>query len=288
MSTDCGATWTAQTTGENSDKLFTGDPWAMLIDPGNPDVIYMNNGYGDDPTLYKSTNAGVDWTALWPHPEWKQTSHVQAIAMDPADPEHLAVTFHTTCESPYNGMCLSRSNDGGDTWELFDGPSAITGWSEGASLAILGPTTYLLTFGFGGGAWYSDNEGDTWTEVVPGNFDGSYTGGTANVDGVLYLGGANSLYKSTSDPLGSAFEKIEGSAKVTVMISDGTNLYGGYAWNYDGNPMYSAPLSNLATWTQNTTAPSMGRGPYQMAYDPVHHVIYSASIGAGLWRMVTE
>jgi hypothetical protein len=32
----------------------------------------------------------------------------------------------------------------------------------------------------------------------------------------------------------------------------------------------------------------MGRGPYQMAYDPVHHIIYSASIGAGLWRMVTE
>ncbi|HEV8247089.1 MAG TPA: hypothetical protein VGP93_15030, partial [Polyangiaceae bacterium] len=79
--TDCGATWTAKTTGENSDKLLTGDPWAMLIDPGNPDVIYMNNGYGSDPTLYKSTNAGVDWTALWPHPVWKQTSHVQAIAM---------------------------------------------------------------------------------------------------------------------------------------------------------------------------------------------------------------
>jgi photosystem II stability/assembly factor-like uncharacterized protein len=31
--------------------------------------MYMNNGYGNEPTIYKSTNGGVDWTALNPDPE---------------------------------------------------------------------------------------------------------------------------------------------------------------------------------------------------------------------------
>ena len=37
-------------TGTNADKLMTGDPWAMLIDPLNPRTMYVNNGYGQDAT----------------------------------------------------------------------------------------------------------------------------------------------------------------------------------------------------------------------------------------------
>jgi hypothetical protein len=285
MSTDCGATWTEQTTGTNSDKLLTGDPWAMLIDYGDPETVYMNNGYGADPTLYKSTNAGVDWTQLSPHPTWGVQSHVQAMGMNPYDPEHIAVTFHDTCSTPYHGLCLSYSKDGGDTWHIFDGPEPLNGWQEAATISVLGSSHYLYA---ANGAWYTSDTGSSWTKVADKTFYASYAGSTALIGDALYLGGGGILLKSTSDPLGSVFTEVAGSQNVTTMISDGTKLYGGNAWNYGGNPMYSASLDNLGTWTQNTTSPAMGRGPYQMAYDPVHHLIYSASIGSGLWRMVTE
>jgi hypothetical protein len=257
----------------------------MMIDPGDAETIYMNNGYGNDPTLYKSTNAGVDWTQLATHPDKGVTAHVQAMGMDPNDPNHIAVTFHDNCMSPWNGLCLSYSTDAGDTWHLFNGPSALTGWQEAATISVLGPTSYLYA---ANGAWYTDDAGGSWDKVVDSGFYASYAGSTLFADGKLFLGGAGSVLQSTAEPLGSAFTSIPGSPSMTTMISDGTKIYGGNAWNTGGNPMYSAPLDDFTTFTQNMTAPSMTRGPYQFAYDPVHHLIYAACIGAGLWRMVTE
>jgi hypothetical protein len=285
MSTDCGASWTAQTTGTNSDKLLSGAQWAMMIDPRDPAVIYTANGYGNDPTLYKSTNAGVDFAQLTPYPGKGVQVMVQAIAIDPGNPDHIAVTFHDNCTSPWNGLCLSYSNDAGATWNLFNGPSALSGWQEAASMAVLGPTSYLYT---GNGAWYTDDSGASWDKVGDALFAGSYNGSMLFADGKLFMGGASLVMESTSEPLGSSFTTISGSTSMTTMTSDGTKLYGGNLWNYGGNPMYSAPLDDLSSFSHNTTAPNMGRGPAQMAYDPVHHIIYSASMVAGLWRMVTE
>ncbi len=39
----------------------TGRPWSLVIDPITPDVMYTVQGYGTS-GLWKSTNAGVDWT----------------------------------------------------------------------------------------------------------------------------------------------------------------------------------------------------------------------------------
>jgi photosystem II stability/assembly factor-like uncharacterized protein len=284
-STDCGATWTAKSTGKNSDKLLTGDPWAMAIDPTNPDVIYINNGYGNDPTLYKSTNAGVDWAQLSTNPQKGAQSSVQDVAMDPNDPKHLAVSFHDNCDKPINPMCISATKDGGDTWTLINGPSALTGWQEAATLSVLGPTSYLYA---AAGAWFTSDSGTSWTKVVDQGFYASYAGSTAIINGALYLTGANTVYKSTSNPLGSVFTSIPGSIHASSIVSDGTTVWAGNAWDYGGTPMYSAPLNNLSMWTKNKVSGTMGRGPYQYAYDPTHHILYSASIGAGLWRIVTQ
>ena len=284
-STDCGATWTAKSTGKNSDKLLTGDPWAMVIDPTNPDVIYINNGYGNDPTLYKSTNAGVDWAQLSTNPQKGVQSSVQDVAMDPNDPKHLAVSFHDNCDKPNNPMCISTTKDGGDSWTLINGPSALTGWQEAATLSVLGPTSYLYA---AAGAWFTSDSGTSWTKVVDQGFYASYAGSTTIVNGTLYLTGGNTVYKSTSNPLGSVFTSIPGSIRASSIVSDGTTVWAGNAWDYGGTPMYSAPLSNLSMWTKNTVSGTMGRGPYQYAYDPTHHILYSASIGAGLWRIVTH
>jgi hypothetical protein len=279
-STDCGSTWTVKTTGTNSDKLLTGDPWAVMIDPRDPEVLYMNNGYGADPTLYKSTNGGVDFTQLSTHPTEGVTMHVQAIAMDPNDPDHIAVTYHGNCESPYNALCLSYSTDAGDNWTLFNGPASLAGWQEAATLSIFGPGQYVFVAGT---AWYTDDTGESWTKVAEGGLFGSYAGGMAIApDGTVYMGG-NNVYKSNDN--GATWDVIPGSPKSSVLIHDGDTLFSSHP--YGGEmPVWFADLDDTTSWTnmqQNT-----GRGANQLAYDSVHHILYAANWQPGLWRLVTK
>ncbi|HEV8246910.1 MAG TPA: hypothetical protein VGP93_14125 [Polyangiaceae bacterium] len=285
-STDCGATWSKVSTGMNGDKLDSGDQWAMMIDPTNPQILYSNNGYGNDPTLYKSTNGGVDFTALLPHPDKGVASFVQDIAMDPEDPEHIAVSFHGDCEKAgFNAMCFSRSTDGGASWALFNGPASIGGWQEGAALSILGPTHYMFSSNAGG--WFTDDEGANWDHVIDSGFNGAYGGSTTIADGTVYLAGDFSIYMSSSNPLGASWTKIDGSPHVTVITNDGDHLIASNGGT-DPHPMWMADVGAVNTWTQMTDTPDMGRGANQMAYDPVHHIVYSADWAAGLWRMVSQ
>jgi hypothetical protein len=284
-SMDCGATWKLVSTGKNSDKLKSGDPWAMMIHPDNPQILYTNNGYGNDPTIYKSTNGGVDWTALIPDPARGVQSFVQAIAMNPDDPEHIAITFHDNCKAPLNGLCLSYSTDGGASWHLFNGPSALSGWIEAATLSILGPTNYFFA---AKGGWYTADTGKTWTKVSGDDFTASYAGSTNLApDGTLYVAGANSLYSSRSNPIGSTITKVTNGVHASVVINDGVNLFASYAWDYGGQPYYTAKVSNPNVWT-HMPSPKCGRGPNQMAIDTVHHIVYSANWGAGLWRLISR
>jgi photosystem II stability/assembly factor-like uncharacterized protein len=283
-STDCGATFTAVTTGMNSDKILSGDPWAMMIDPLSPQTLYINNGYGNDPTIYKSTNGGVDFAALSPHPTRGTNSFVQDLAMDPANPQHIAVSFHENCTAPYNPLCLSSSTDGGATWQLINGPAQLGGWAEAATLSVLGPDSYLFA---SAGAWFTKDAGKTWTKVVSDNFNAAYPGSTTLApDGTLYLTGSGAVYKSHSDPLGSVFTAITNSPRASVIIHDGVNLFLSNAWGSPA-PNWTAPLSDSSKWS-HMQSPSMSRGGNQLAYDASHHIVYSANWGAGLWRLVTR
>lgn len=285
-SVDCGATWKLVSTGAGSDKIKSGDPWAIMLDATNPDTtLYINNGYGNDPTIYRSTNGGVDFTALSPHPKWGVRSFVQAIAMEKANPKHIAVSFHQDCEAPNTALCLSSSTDSGETWTPFNGPPELTGWQEAATLTILGPTSYL--FGAAGG-WYTPDSGKTWTKVLKEGFYASYAG-SSNVapDGAVFWAGSDSVYRSTSNPLGAEWASLGNSGRRSVVIDDGVNLFASWAWDTFGKPFYTAKLSDPTVWTQ-MESPTISRGPNQFAHDPTHHIIYSANWGAGLWRLVSR
>jgi hypothetical protein len=328
-SSDCGATWSrvsATTMGSDAAKLLTGDPWAMLIDPVAPATLYVNNGYGDNPTLYKSSNGGVDWTALNPDPTGEVSGgpFVQAIAMDPFDHEHLAVTFHAGCgtASPFR-WCFSTSTDSGATWTVFDGPTTIpnwtvpdSGWIEATSISILGAAAYVVLSP--DGVWYTGDGGGTWTLVVAQIDTTSYAGSTHILpDGTLYIGdSAGSIFYSAPAPtqtppfavyqapalpvpqprlpyqtgLSPAVMPLVGSPQVTQIIDDGVTLYGSNNLGQNA-PFWKAPLATPTAWTQMPDSICTGtvcRGSNELAYDAVHHVVYSANWGAGLWRLVTR
>jgi len=309
-STDCGATWAVVSTGTNADKLRTGALWAVIIDPSNSQTLYVPNGYGNNPTIYKSIDGAVNWSPLNPDPEHTLTltNFVQAIALDPRNPKHLAVTFHDTCKAPHTPLCFSQSTDAGATWHVFDGPTSvpgttITGWEEGASISVLGTSSYLFTAV--AGTWYTADGGAHWTQLVVQAVYGAY-GGTNHIgpDGTLYMAG-NKMYVSpaapASDPpfaiaTGQKPTALANSPSTTVMIDDGVTLFASLTSSTSMHPFWTAPLAAPTTWTQTTDTicghgmvPSGNcRGSNQLAYDSAHHIIYSANWGAGLWRMVTR
>lgn len=323
-STDCGATFTLVSTGTNSDKLASGDPWAMLVAPDHPGTLYINNGYGNDPTIFRSTNGGVDWTELNPDPPHVTGSgapFVQAIAMDPHDSAHLAVTFHTNCGSPYNAWCFSESSDSGATWHMFNGPVSvpgftISGWTEASSISILGASAYLVLSP--AGVHYTGDGGATWTLVLAYIDSTSYAGSTHILpDGTLYIGNSEGpIYQSASAPghdppfaiyqapslpvpmprlpfdsgLSPAVTALQGAPTVTQIIDDGVNLFASNCYP-QGSSFYRSTLANPTVWTQmpdSICANGVCRGSNEMAYDSAHHVAYSANWAAGLWRLVTR
>jgi len=72
-----------------------------------------------------------------------------------------------------------------------------------------------------------------------------------------------------------------------VVGDDGVTLFASYAWNYGGQPIYTAPLANTKTFTQMKT-PTMGRGANAFAYDASHHILYATTHAFGIWRLVTR
>ncbi len=302
-SSDCGATFArinSVAAGTDSANLITGALWAMVLDPKDPNIMYVANGYGMNPTLYKSSNAGVDWKALKPDPAGK-LNFVQAVAVSPYDSKHLAITWHVNCEAPRTPFCLSTSTDGGDTWKLFDGPSSIPdwkidGWMEASAISVLGPTSYLLTTP--AGVWFTGDTGAKWFQVAPEIVYATYSGSSVIAGGDLFIAGAGHILRSpkaAGDPpfdlaTSHTVAPLMGSPTVTALVTDGKSLFVGSSRDGE-HQLWTAPLSDPTKWTQTTDKICKGticRGPNEMALDPVHHVVYAANWATGLWRLVIE
>jgi hypothetical protein len=290
----------------------------MMIDPVDPLTMYTSNGYGQNATIYKSTDGGVHWNALNPDPTHQLSGplFVQSISMEPTNHNHLAVSFHLGCgtSSPYR-WCFSQSTDAGMTWTVFNGPVSIpnwtvpdAGWIEATSITALGKTSYLVLSTDGG--WYTGDNGGTWTLVLAWIDTGhahvapDKTLYIANTSGAMYTSPPAAgqdppfaIYQAPTLPvpmprlpyqsgLSPAVIELMGSPSASYVVDDGVSLY-----SSSGPSFSTAPLSNTTSWTTMPDQICMGsvcRGTNEMDYDPVNHIVYSANLGSGLWRLVTR
>jgi hypothetical protein len=150
-------------------------------------------------------------------------------------------------------------------------------------MSILGSSKYLYAC-TGNGAWFTGDGGQSWSQPITVSILGA--GAHRTPDGSWYIGTSQGIYQSAIGPdVGKTWTTIPNSPITSVLTDDGVTLFASYAWNYGGQPIYTAPLSNPKTFTQMKT-PTMGRGANAFAYDASHHILYATTHSFGIWRVV--
>jgi hypothetical protein len=265
----------------------------VRIDPRDPDHFYASDGvnggtmgfwvstdggrtlYQPDGFLEHANNGPGGWTA-----------DVYDIAADPADFNHVLVSFH----SPFEGSDRSgiiESTDGGSTWRrhfpIADAYGA--GWGiwflSKPSLGIGDSSTWLLGVQ-ASGYWRTHDAGQSWTKVSDNAME--HGGGQIyyTASGTLYATGVPSMLRSTDN--GVTWTNVGPFAGHIGIVGDGERLY---VKSHDRtDPIMTATESTGDDWAPfEPNPPAFFGGAYELAYDPVNRIVYGAFLSAGLMAL---
>ncbi|HEX7708716.1 MAG TPA: hypothetical protein VF701_19805 [Thermoanaerobaculia bacterium] len=211
-------------------------PAGIVIDPGNPDVIYLASACRDDGWcvsggLFRSSDQGSHWSRVdgvpWP----------VELTIDPEEPHTIYVT------DMLRGRI--RSDDGGGSWES-DGsllPSRVVRSDpfDPSRRYGIGDVSLLLTSDDGGDTWKGDVARVLFTDGTVGSFSG-----VLEIDrqtGRLFIGSASSGLFRSGDR-GQSWLPIGGTARepiwqmlfdertATLIIGTPTGVYtsSGFPW----------------------------------------------------------
>lgn len=181
-STDGGTNWT---------QLYTQKTYDLKLKPGNNNIVYLvkNNPNLIICEFYRSSDMGATWTiqsnGWYTSTDAARTDGGARLAVTAADPERVyAYLIGESKENDYGFIGVYRSNDGGTSWTLPNGPAG-------------GPYTAThqnLAYG------YPD-----WT-YHQGFYNCALTASNSNADHIL-IGGLN-LWRSNDG--GATFTSVAG------------------------------------------------------------------------------
>ncbi|HNA89714.1 MAG TPA: hypothetical protein PK989_10425, partial [Anaerolineales bacterium] len=260
--TDGGASWNIQT-----DFLTNMAVVSMVIDPTNPNILYAGTGeyYGSYGAtnkgngVFKTTDGGTTWTQLAntntnSSSDWYTVSR---LSISPADHNIILAG---------NWSGIWRSLDGGTNWTLEQlTPCCVVADvdfnpSDG-SKAVAGT--------FEGGAMYSTNGGDTWTDAtgLPANGRVELAYSRSNPNNVFALVNSNNgeVYKSTNG--GQSYS----------LVNSGSNLLANGQGNYD-NIIWVDPTNdnNIITGGIDLFRSTNGGGSFTQISQWQHQPFYGA------------
>ncbi|HML18031.1 MAG TPA: hypothetical protein VK419_13460, partial [Bryobacteraceae bacterium] len=174
-STDAGKTW------KNVGLKETEQIGKVLVDPRNANVVYvaaLGHQFAPNPErgVYKSTDGGATWKQVLTR---GAKAGAVDLSLDPANPNVIYAAFWEVYRTPYSlesggpGSGLWKSTDGGETWkDLTHNPGMPKGIQGrvGVSVSPANPQrVYALVEAEDGGAFRSDNGGDTWIRTSSRN-----------------------------------------------------------------------------------------------------------------------
>jgi photosystem II stability/assembly factor-like uncharacterized protein len=169
-STDGGQTW---------QELFTGDKdtHRTVLHPAKPDRVFCvcgGGGSSPNPGVFLSEDRGESWEQLTgtDHPIG---DYPDLLVAHPQDPDLLFISaaHHSPGDwrtSHYAGSRISRSADGGRTWDIISGglPDRLQASIEAMILEAYGDSFSLFAATTSGDVWNSDDGGENWSMIVDG------------------------------------------------------------------------------------------------------------------------
>jgi photosystem II stability/assembly factor-like uncharacterized protein len=275
--TDGGLVW------QQSTNIPNGDVRELLIDPGNPAIIYANNS----DTLSKSIDHGANWIG---------TSLVNNVAVIPGFPTHKLAIDPTNPSKLFLGVDFRgvfKTTDGGVTW------NQVYHQNTNINALAIDPTNpaniYLATYPFD--LLKSTNGGATWTPI---NSPGDVT--VLAVDpvnpAIVYAGTNFGVSKSTNAGASWVLTSLRNPGTsnpyVISLIIDPTNTSVLYAATFNGgaftttnsgsswSPVFSDVAGHVLSFVTDTTTPNtVFAGTEQGVYQSVNSGQTSSALTSG-------
>jgi hypothetical protein len=261
-------------------------PLHVKVDPRNPQHLYASDDVrGDHIGFWISKDGGQNWTQPDSFVTAANTvcnNHAYYIGVDPANFDHLLVSFHGSwCNNATTGYFESK--DGGSTWTIH--PSG--GWMGGEGRAVfflhapelgLGNDQTWLCATQSSGHWVTTNAGASWKQATTINTDHGGNQLYYASSGALYAGGNPQLMRSIDN--GQTWSALTFGGFLSV-IGDGTNLYTG---THGGGAFITAKENDDTHWSA-FGAQTFAEGPFEMAFDAVNGIVYSSNIRGGVWAL---
>jgi photosystem II stability/assembly factor-like uncharacterized protein len=162
-STDGGEHW------EEFSGLYE-DVHRLMIHPTDPRCLYAVTGRG----LYVGPEAGAHWEQ-WTHREDEVGGYPDGFVFRPSDPKLMLMTAAhdapgTWRTSHFAGARISRSKDGGRSWEILKNglPDRLQASIEAFCLEEAGSSTAVYAATTSGEILCSEDLGDSWQVIVKG------------------------------------------------------------------------------------------------------------------------
>lgn len=273
-----------------------GVAWTIAVDPTNPNVVYAMCAFWGPQGLWKTTDGGNTWRSILSGTDTSQmTADIYAITIDPRNPLHVLLTFHSGWHFTADAG-VAESKDGGNTWIQHPPTGA---WGAGHYVFFLGrddagnPSSdaWILATQYAG-YWRTMNAGQTWTQVSS-QYNMQHGAGAMYraSNGALYMGATNHLIRSTDN--GRTWVDSNAPSNqdgYNAVIGDGVRMYiqtANTGSNTTGPQPYYTSLETDGTHWAVQNSQRFNDGPGWMAVDRSRKIIYSANWHYGLWRLTT-